>query len=253
MPVFKRALITGASSGLGRFIARDLALGGCEVVLCARRGAALAELAEELGERGGRAHAQVLDVTDVPAVQTAVTEWDERLGGFDLVLANAGVGLAEHAAEIGWEALDQVLCVNVRGALATLHAASGPMLRRGRGTLAGMSSLASLCGMPASGAYSASKAALSTYLETLRVDLLPRGLRVVDIRPGFVHTPMTADAQHSLPFVIGVEDAARRCVRGLERGRPVVAFPRSAAWVVRTMASLPPFLWNRVAPRIARD
>jgi len=253
MEPFSRALITGASSGLGREIAVQLAKSGTEVVLMARRGNLLEEVAAEIRAGGGRAHTEVLDVTDVERAQSAVREWDSRLGGFDLVLANAGLGEAAHSRELEWAAIDRVLQTNIRGALAILHAATGPMLERGTGTLAGMSSLAALRGMPASGAYSASKAALSTYLETLRIDLRGSGVKVVDIRPGFVHTPMTAGADHPLPFVIDVERGARYSIRGLERGQSVVAFPWKIAWSLGALALLPNSLWDFVASRISRD
>ena len=253
MKPFSRALITGASSGLGREIAVQLAKSGTEVVLTARRGNLLEEVAAEIQAGGGQAHTEVLDVTDVERAQSVVREWDSRLGGFDLVLANAGLGEAAHIRELKWEAIDRVLQTNIRGALAILHAATAPMLERGTGTLAGMSSLAALRGMPTSGAYSASKAALSTFLETLRIDLRGSGVKVVDIRPGFVHTPMTAGADHPLPFVIDVERGARYSIRGLERGQSLVAYPWQTAWSLRALAMLPNALWDIVASRIARD
>jgi short-subunit dehydrogenase len=123
------------------------------------------------------------------------------------------------------------------------------MLARGRGTLAGVSSLAGARGMPASGSYSASKAALSTFLETVSVDLAGSGVRVVDLRPGFVQTPMTADNRFAMPFLLEVDDAARRCVRALERGRSVHAFPLPMALGVGLARFLPPRLWRRFARR----
>lgn len=220
--------------------------------MTARREGLLRELAEDIEAAGGRARVEVLDVADSDRVIEVVREWDERVGGFDLVLANAGVGAAAHVSELKWNDIERVLSVNVRGALATLYAATGPMLKRGTGTLAGMSSLASMRGMPTSGAYSASKAALSTYLETLRVDVRRSGVKVVDIRPGYVHTPMTAGADRPLPFVIDAQDAARRSVRGLKRGQAVVAYPRRVAWMTRAMTLLPSAVWDRVAERMVR-
>jgi len=253
MQSFSRALITGASSGLGREIAIQLAADGTELVLTARREDQLRKVAREVEAAGGRAHVVVLDVSDAQRAREVVRSWDHRLGGFDLVLANAGIGAAAHTRDLEWADIERVLDVNVRGAFAILHAASGPMLERGTGTLAGMSSLAGLRGMPGSGVYSASKAALSIYLETLRVDTRALGLRVVDIRPGYVHTPMTAGSEKPLPFVIDVETAARHSIRGMKSGRAVVAYPWRAAWAVRAMALLPNGLWNVVAARMRRD
>ncbi len=101
--------------------------------------------------------------------------------------------------------------------------------------------------VPTTGAYSAGKAALSTFLETLRVDLCRTPLRVVDLRPGYVRTPMTEANEDPMPFLLEVDDAARRCVRALERGTPVFAFPRRAALLVRLISLLPRPLFHMVA------
>ena len=253
MSGFSNALITGASSGLGRAIALELARGGTRVVLTARREAALDTLATEIRAAGGTADVRVLDVTDVRAVIEIVRGMDAEVGGFDLVLANAGIGAASPAPGLSWEELESSLQVNVVGALATLWAGMGPMVARGRGTLAGMSSLAALRGLPGTGAYCAGKACLSTFLETLRVDLCRTKLRVVDLRPGYVRTEMTAVNEGPMPFLLEVDDAARRCVRALERGTPVFAFPRRAALLVRLISLLPRPLFHRVAGPKASD
>ena len=250
MTRFAKALITGASSGLGRAIALELARRGTRTfVLIARREDLLSSLAAELRDLGTGARTIVLDVAQTDDVIRIVREEDAACGGFDLVLANAGIGLARPMPELEWDDLKRVLDVNTQGAIATLFAALSPMLVRNRGTLAGMSSQASQRGLPGSGSYSASKAALSTWLETLRLDLAESNVRVVDIRPGFVKTPMTEGAQHPQPFLVELEPAARRCVDDLERGRPVSTFPWPMAVLIWIARRMPDGLFGVIARR----
>ena len=127
MPTFQKALITGASSGLGRAIALELARRGTkQFVLVARRREKLDELCEELGALGATAEACPLDVSDTDAVIELVRDRDRAVSGFDLVLANAGIGAAKHARDLEWEELRSVIDVNVLGAMATLWAATAP-------------------------------------------------------------------------------------------------------------------------------
>ena len=136
-----------------------------------------------------------------------------------------------------------MLQLNVLGACATLTAAIPHLLAGGGGTLVGVSSLAALRGLPTSAAYSASKAALSTFLESLRIELVPRGIDVSDIRPGFVDTPLTQKNGFRMPFLMTADDAAQRIVRGLERRRRIIAFPWPTALAMRLLAGLPSALF----------
>jgi short-subunit dehydrogenase len=143
-----------------------------------------------------------------------------------------------------------VLRVNALGAIATVHAGLERMLPRGRGTLAAISSLAAYRGLPGSGTYSASKACLSTYLETLRSDLRGSGVRVVDVRPGFIRTEMTAGSSFPTPLLMDVEPAARRIARALERGSAQLAFPWPLWAALGAAQALPNVVWRWIAPRI---
>jgi len=241
------ALITGASSGIGRAMAQQLAAGGTRVVLAARREAELAALADEIARAGGRADVCVLDVSDTAAIKAAVERWEKETGGLDLVIANAGVGLTKPAHKLTWDEMAPTVEVCAIGAMATLMAAMPPMLARGRGTLVGVSSLAAGRGLPTSGAYSAAKAALSTFLETLRLDLSPKGIKVVDVRPGFVDTPMTRQNRFWMPFMMSVDEAARAALRGIGKGRAVVAFPFPMRLVMSAAEIMPDGLYRWLA------
>jgi short-subunit dehydrogenase len=151
---------------------------------------------------------------------------------------------------MSFDAIENIVRVNVLGAFATLTAAVGPMVERGRGTLAGVSSLAGLRGLPTSAAYSASKAALSTFLEALRIELEPQGISVVDIRPGFVDTPLTRKNRFKMPFLMDADDAAERAVTGMEHGSAVVSFPWQLSAAMTFAESMPDALWRSVAGRL---
>lgn len=254
MGVFERAFLTGASSGLGHELALQLARRGTEMVVTARRRERLDALVERIEGEGGRARAEVLDVRDPQAVMELVRRLDADLGGFDLVVANAGVGLAERAADLAWEHVGDTLDVNLRGAAATLLAAKDVMLPRGRGTLCAVSSLAGTRGMPGSGAYCASKAGLQVFMETLEIELRGRGLTFVDVQPGFVVSEMTDKNTGPMPALLQTTPAVERMVRGIERGDSVVAFPRRIAWPLRTVVRwMPRALWRALASRAPLD
>jgi NADP-dependent 3-hydroxy acid dehydrogenase YdfG len=161
----RTALVTGATSGIGRALCLELASRGAHVALAARREGELERAVHDIESRGGRALPLVLDVTDAAAVEDAVKRADRELGSLDLVVANAGDGTTGHASTLRWEDVARVIDVNMKGAMATLVAAIPVMLAQQGGHLVGVSSLAGRRGLPQSGAYGASKAALSTFLD----------------------------------------------------------------------------------------
>jgi NADP-dependent 3-hydroxy acid dehydrogenase YdfG len=239
-------LITGASSGIGRALALEYARGGTKLAVCARREAELEETASEARKLGGSALCIPLDVRDVDAVHEAVKRADRELGSLDMVIANAGRGDTKIATRLAWDDVGPLLDVNVRGAMATLVAAIPVMVAQKQGQLVGVSSLAGIRGLPTSAAYSASKAALSTFLESLRIDLAPAGVRVTDVMPGFVATPINANATHPRPFMWPVEKAAAHVARRLESAPPVVAFPWPLVLATRFGRLLPAWIYDRV-------
>lgn len=248
MPRFEEALITGASSGLGRALALRLAERGAHVHLVARRADALAELSAEIGAAGGHATSHAVDVTRPAALRDLMEAADARRpAGLDLVVANAGIGGNALDTKDAVEIADAVFDVNLSAAVHTFEHAVRLMRPRRRGTIATMSSLASIRGMPGAAAYCASKAALSSYAESRRGDLRGSGLSVVDIRPGFVRTPMTDRNRFPMPFLLEPGPAAARMVKACEKGRPVCAFPRRLAWPLTAAARLlPTSPWARI-------
>jgi short-subunit dehydrogenase len=239
------AVITGASSGIGAALAKALALQGCKVGLVARRADRLQSLAGEIRQAGGAAAFAAADVGDRAAAGAAVREVGRSLGPVDLLIANAGVGVPTVLEPFNVEATERMFRVNVLGVVYAVEAVLPEMLRRGRGHLAAVSSLAAYKGLPGESGYCASKAALNTYMEGLRIQLRPRHIAVTTVCPGFVETPMTAVNQFHMPWLLSADEAARRIVRALDRRRKVYNFPWQTALLMRATRWLPDWVMAR--------
>jgi short-subunit dehydrogenase len=247
----KTVALTGASSGIGEALAIELGARGAHVALLARRKDELDAVAARVAARGGRATPIPVDVSDPEATFEAMKRAETELGGLDMVIANAGVGSTGHASTMPWTDVKRLIDVNVTGAFATLVAAVPIFLAQQRGHLVGVSSLAGKRAIPQSSAYAASKAALSTFLEGLRLDLAPAGIQVTDVQPGFVATPMTSKNKHPMPFMWPAEKAAEYIVTKLERAPAIVSFPLPLVMATSLFRSAPAWLYDRLV-RMAR-
>lgn len=242
-----RTLLTGASSGIGLALARELARREHSLALLARRGDVLDALAAELTSRGTKVIAVPCDVTDASAVREAVRRAEEGLGGpIELAIANAGLSIPNHGARFSLADAEQVFRVNVFGMLALFDAVIPGMVERRNGRFAGVASVAGLRALPASGPYSASKAAMQHLLEAWRVELQPHGVGVTIINPGFVTTAMTAKNPFKMPFIMSAERAAGIIADGLDQGRRRIEFPFRTSRIMRALRVLPDALYDRI-------
>jgi short-subunit dehydrogenase len=252
-----RVVITGASSGLGRAFAVELArrFPGIRMMLVARRGDRLAELAGTLP--AATCDCVALDVTDSCALRSACSDFVARHGAPDLVIANAGIsagtvtGLADDRT-----VFRRIMAVNLLAMVETFDPFIGPMRSAGGGILVGIGSVAGVRGLPGAEAYSASKAAVHSYLESLRVGLRGSGIAVVTVAPGYIRTQMTARNQYPMPFLMPADDFARRALDAILARRSLVTIPWQMGWVARLLRLLPNWLYDRAfanAPRKARD
>lgn len=245
----KVVLITGASSGIGHALALELGRGGARLGLLARRDEALSALAAEVERAGGKALALKADVRDAEEVRKATARLLEQWGNIDVLVANAGRSTTTGATALDAAEAGDVITVNVVGVVNSVAAVLPSMLARKEGHLVVISSLAAFRGLPKSAAYSASKAAVSTFFESLRVDLAGSGVDVTVIHPGFIRTPMTAGRKKKLPFLLEVDDAARRIRRAIERRPRTYAFPWQLATIVRLLRHAPGALYDRIAAK----
>jgi short-subunit dehydrogenase len=243
----KVVLLTGASSGIGRAMAIELGRRGARVGLTARRAEELLRVAEEVERAGGKALALPADVRNAAEMNGVAARVREKWGKVDVLVANAGMSTTTAGASLNAGEASDVISINVIGVVNSVAAVLPDMLKQGGGQLVAISSLASYRGMPKSGAYSASKAAVSTLFESLRVDLRKSGIDVTVIHPGFIRTPMTANRKKKLPFLLEVDDAACRIIKAIERRARAYAFPWQLAGLVRLIKHMPGALYDRLA------
>ncbi len=248
----KVVFITGASSGIGRALALEYAHRGARVAVAARREAELVLLRSEIERAKTRAMIFPLDVRDAHATKEALAKADRDLGPLSVVVANAGVSAAGLPGTIEWADVERVLDINVKGAICTLVHALPILMMHGRGHLVGISSLAGRAGLPQSAVYSASKAALTTYLQSIRVDLRPVGIAVSDVQAGFVRTPMTEGSSFPRPFEWEVDRAARYIVGKLDKRPAIVDFQFPLTAVTNLVRVMPRGLYDRLAPLVIR-
>jgi short-subunit dehydrogenase len=238
----KSVFITGASSGLGRGLALHYAKEGATVHAVARRKDELEKLARE----SPNIVPVPLDVQDTDKLVLAL----RRAEPLDLVIANAGIGQPTPARKIDWTAVKRIMDVNVTAAAVTIAAALPAMVERDEGHVVAVSSLAAFRGMPGNGAYCASKAALHTFMESMRVDLRKTRVRATTIYPGFVKTEMTAKNKFPMPFLMELDDAVKVMVRGLARGAKTIAYPLPLVAMVKTLHALPRGMYEQMAGRV---
>lgn len=245
-----KVFITGASSGLGAALAVRYALHGATLGLAARRRERLDALAARLA---GEHCLYAVDVTAAAALADAATHFISRHGVPDIVIANAGISvgtLTEYAEDL--RAFRRVLDTNLVGMAATFQPFIAPMRAARRGKLVGIASVAGIRGLPGASAYSASKAATISYLESLRIELHGSGVRVVTICPGYVDTPMTAVNRYPMPFLLKADDAARRIKRAIERGTGYAVIPWQMTIAAKLLRMLPNAVFDRLAARAGR-
>jgi short-subunit dehydrogenase len=242
-------MITGASSGIGRGLALELARRGARLGLVARRASVLDEIVDEVEKCGTKAIALAADVRDAPALRAAADRLRAEFGRIDLLIANAGVGTTADAAEMQPDDIASVININVLGAANSVAAVAPEMVAQGGGQLVVISSLAAYRGLPKSAAYCASKAAVSTFFESVRLDLQPRGIAVTIIHPGFIKTPLTAGRHADMPFLMELADAVQLIVRAIEKKKKSYAFPWQLASIVRLGIVMPIFMYDWIAGR----
>ncbi len=235
-----RVWVTGASSGIGAALVTELAGRGCRVAASARR----TELLEELAATApGEIVPVPADVTDRDAMLAAAESIRARFGAIDLVVLNAAHWGQFKVETWDTEVIRRHFDTNVIGLAHGVEAVLADMRRRRSGAIAGMASLAGYRGLPRSEAYGATKAAEINMLESLRIDLRPLGISVHTVCPGFVRTELTAKNSFPMPFMLEPSDAARRIVRGLEKGKAEIAFPLPMVAAMKVAKVVPVRLW----------
>jgi short-subunit dehydrogenase len=250
-------LITGASSGLGQAMALAYYQrygAALKLVLLARRQSLLDDLARQMPD--ARVIGLSVDVTNARLLQDTLSQYQATHGTPDIVIANAGISAGTSTGVAGdEEVFAQIFATNVLAMVNTFAPFVLSMQARGTGCLVGIASVAGIRGLPGSGAYSASKAATISYLESLRVELRSAGVKVVTIAPGYIATPMTQHNHYPMPFLMPAQAFAKRAVLAIEKARSYVVIPWQMQWVAWLLRLLPNVVFDAAfakAPRKAR-
>ena len=250
----ERVFLTGASSGIGMALARAYARRGAILGLVARRKVELEALCASL-PHAERHRVYAVDVTDHAALAAAADAFLAEFGGADVVIANAGISqgtLTEYQEDLA--AFERILAVNVTATFATFtpfvaRMKAAPEVQRRRCRLVGIGSVAGIRGLPGAGAYSASKAAVISYCESLRVELRGSGIQVVTIAPGYIDTPMTRVNTYPMPFLMPVERFAERAVESITEGVSYRVIPWQMGVVAKLLRLLPNWLYDMAFAR----
>lgn len=231
---YRSALVTGASSGLGRGLAKKIAALGIPVVLVARRVDALQSLASEIQSNGGKAWVFQCDVGNRAEANRAIAYAVDQMGSLDLLICNAGVSIPTPLRVLAAETIEEIIRVNVLGTTHFVSAAMPHMLREQRGHVVAVSSLAAFGAFPQNGAYCASKAAINTFMKSLHAETRSLGIHTTTICPGFIQTAMTAKNKFPMPFLMSEERAVDRMWQGIAARQRFFSFP----WQTRVIASI---------------
>ena len=242
-------MITGASAGIGRSLALEIAARGGRLGLLARREDVLNDLVAEIKNKNGQAVAAAADVRDRKAVRAAADHFRAEFGPIDVMIANAGIGTSQHAAQLQPEQVAEVININLIGAVNSVAAVLPEMVERDSGQLVAISSLAGYRGLAKSAAYCASKAGVSAYFESLRIDLRRTGVTVTVIHPGFIKTELTAGRAAKMPYLMELDDAVKKILMAIEKGKKSYAFPWQLATIVRSFSILPATMYDWIAER----
>ncbi|MDL0429565.1 SDR family NAD(P)-dependent oxidoreductase [Marinobacter sp. TBZ242] len=245
--------ITGASSGIGEAVTRELMQQGHRLVITGRRQEALEQLCALAPERMKSARADTTRREDLSAIGADL----EAFGNLDMAILNAGACEYLEIADYDSSVIDHNITTNVVGTARCLDIAL-PALRRtaqqGRpATLVIVSSSAWWFPFGRAEGYGASKAALTYFAHALRADLASEGIDVVVVSPGFVKTPLTDRNDFPMPFLVSAEDAATRIVTGLRKGRMEIAFPKRFTWTLKLLGALPQGVIDRIAASMSRQ
>ncbi|MGC8118971.1 SDR family NAD(P)-dependent oxidoreductase [Marinobacter sp. VGCF2001] len=244
--------LTGASSGIGKALAEELAGAGHRLIVTGRRQDALDQLAATYPEQMTTAAADTTSRQDLENIRPQLA----RFGDLDIAILNAGTCEYLDVAHYDSQVVEADITTNVIGTARSLDIAL-PALRatRAKGkpaTLVIVSSSAWWFPFGRAEGYGASKAALTYFAQSLRADLAAEGIRVVVVSPGFVKTPLTDRNDFPMPFIISAEDAARRIRAGLEKGKNEIAFPKRFTWSLKVLGALPQSIIDRMAASLAR-
>lgn len=254
----KTILLTGASSGIGKALAQKLAMIDCTLILTARRTNLIEEYLSNLNNKRAEIIIDSCDVANKNSVSESMIKIKTRLAdgqgkiknNIDIAILNAGTSYRTDITEFNSKHAEEIFGVNVMGIVYWIEQLLPQMMKRKNGMIVGTASLADSRGYAKSEFYCASKAAVTKILEGLRVELHPYNVKVITVKPGFVKTPMTDKNKFKMPFIISPDKAADIIFRGIEKEKPVIAFPPVLTFASWLGGILPSSIYEFFARRV---
>jgi short-subunit dehydrogenase len=240
----KNIILTGASSGIGYELVKLLAEEGANLALLARRKNVIDSLAAQLKNNTSGIITLQCDVSDKNNVHSAFSEIKNTFGKIDIVILNAGLDFRSAVSDTDNSKADEIYGVNTLGLIYCINEVLNDFIKRKEGCIVGVSSLSDVRGFPKSGLYCSSKAAASTFLESLRVELKKYNIKVITVKPGFVKTPMTDKNEFYMPFLMDVEKATKIILNGIKKEKKIIRFPLPIVLGAKLVKILPDKLFD---------
>jgi len=245
----KNILITGASSGIGYELAKQFAHENCNLILLARRKEILDSLSQELRTNKNTILTYQCDIRNEQEVQNIFSDIRSKIDLIDIAILNSGIGHNITVENFDSKFADETFQVNVLGMIYCIEELLKDFLPKKNGIIVGISSIADVRGFPRSGIYCASKAAVSTMLESFRVELIPYNIKVITVRPGWVTTPMIKKNDFKMPFLMEAERAARIIKNGIKKEKKIIEFPVGTVFGGKLLKILPNFIFDYLAAK----
>jgi short-subunit dehydrogenase len=243
----KNILITGASSGIGLELARKFALVNCNLVLLARRKEVIDQQVKNFINSQAKILSVKCDVSKKDEVKSAIKEFKNTFGKVDVAILNSGISIPQKTINFKSDVAKEIFDINVIGLFNFAEELIPEMITNKNGWIVGISSLADGRGFPQNGAYCASKAAASIFLESLRIELKRYNIKVITVKPGFVRTPMTDKNSFKMPFLINVEKAAEIIINGMKNEKRIIQFPLPTSMGAKILKIIPNFLFELIS------
>ncbi len=240
----KNILITGASSGIGYELAKQFVEEKCNLILLARRKAVLESLAQEIRSNSNTILTYQCDIRNKSEVANVFNDIRKKIDHIEIAILNSGVGLKSPVENFDSEVADETFQVNVLGMIYCIEELLKDFLPRKSGTIVGVSSIADVRGFPTNGFYCASKAAITTLLESIRIELKHHNIKVINVRPGFVITPMISINKFKMPFLIDAVKAAGIIIAGIKKEKKIIQFPLGTVLGGKLIKVLPNFVFD---------
>ena len=245
----KTILITGASSGIGYCLTKALAAEKCNLAILSRKKNVLDNIAAELKDYGSNIIPLQCDVRNKEEIKSAIQIVRRKFGEIDIAILNSGVSGRSKVENFNSTEAENTFGVNVLGLIYCVEELLPNFIIEKKGMIVGVSSLADGRGFPKSGFYCASKAAVTKFLESLRVELKKYNVKVITVKPGFVKTPMTDKNDFNMPFLMPPERAAQIILNGVKKEKRLIQFPFPTVLGAKLLRIIPDFLFDKIAAR----